>query len=94
MATTKDSVFVGTFIHSKSLDTLEYLQNTAVFVDRHGKIVLVEPECDLQRAKEALIPRLGWTLEGVNITIAGEGQFFFPGFIGMFRYVVSMLTRD
>lgn len=38
-----NQVFIGTFIHSKALDELEYLHNTAVFVDGStGKIVAVE----------------------------------------------------
>lgn len=82
MATTKNSVFIGTFIHSERLTTLQYLHNTAVFVSQDGKIVHLEPNCALPRAKEILIPRLGWDSENVEITVAKEGQFFFPGFIG------------
>ena len=81
--TNKNSLFLGSFIHSKSLDKLEYLHNTAVFVDNKGAIVLIEPECDQKKAEETLIPQLGWIVGEVNITTAKEGQFFFPGFIGL-----------
>lgn len=84
ISSVKHSLFLGTFIHSKSLDTLDYLHNTAVFVSENGKIVHVEPDCDQKRAEETLIPQLGWVVEQVDITIAKDGQFFFPGFIGMF----------
>ena len=78
----KDKLFVGTFIHSKKLDELEYLHDTAVCVDRSGKIVAVESQCDRRRAEETLYTRLGWHAPDVEVTVAEDGQFFFPGFIG------------
>lgn len=78
----KNQLFLGTFVHSKALDELEYLQDAALLVDKTGKIAAVEPKCDQARAEAELYPKLGWDAADVTVTKAGEGQFFFPGFIG------------
>jgi guanine deaminase len=75
-------VFLGSFVHSKSQDELEYLHNAAVCVDENGIIVAIEPNCGQSRAEERLYPRLGWSRGDVTIRTAREGEFFFPGFIG------------
>ncbi|KAK4125892.1 Metallo-dependent hydrolase [Parathielavia appendiculata] len=77
----KNKLFLGTFVHSKALDELEYLHNAAVCVDMSGTIVAVEVECDELRARETVLPRLGWEVAEVEVVEAKEGQFFFPGFI-------------
>jgi len=77
-----NKLFLGSFIHSSALDTLEYLHGAAVFVDGSGKIAAVEPDCDLARAEQELLPKLGWAREQTTVTACDEGQFFFPGFIG------------
>lgn len=78
-------LFLGTFIHSKTADALEYLEDTAVAVDATGVIVAVERGCGSEeQAKRQLYPRLGWTAaadEVVVVHAAGPGRFFFPGFI-------------
>lgn len=57
-----NSVFIGTFIHSRALDELEYLHNTAVFVEgATGTIVAVERECDLTRTLDETFNSLGWS---------------------------------
>lgn len=57
-----NQVFIGTFIHSKALDELEYLHNTAVFVEGStGTIVAVERECDHTRTLDETFNRLGWS---------------------------------
>ncbi|KAG8167286.1 hypothetical protein KVR01_002975 [Diaporthe batatas] len=58
-----NQVFIGTFIHSKTLDELEYLHNTAVFVEGGtGTIVAVERGRDnLTRALDETLDRLGWS---------------------------------
>ena len=81
--TAPNALYLGSFIHSKSLTELEYLHNTAIFVDSKGLIVHIEGDCDQKRAEDAFIPRLGWTVGEVSIRVAKEGQFFFPGFIGL-----------
>jgi len=77
------SLFLGLFIHCKSLEELEFLHDTAVLVDEKGVIVAIEPKCDQSRAEETLLPRLGWSREEVSVRVAKAGQFFFPGFIGL-----------
>lgn len=79
---TGKSLFVGTFIHCKTLDELEYWHNTAVFVDQKGTIVAIEKDCDQQQAEQTILPKLGWTTRDISVHIAKEHQFFFPGFIG------------
>lgn len=79
---TKNQLFVGSFIYSKTLDKLEYLHATAVFVDNDGKIVAVKSECDAEEAIATVLPQLGWDAADVHVTTCQEGQFFFPGFIG------------
>jgi guanine deaminase len=76
------SLFLGSFIHSKSLDELEFLHETAVCVDDKGVIVAIEKACDQKKTEETLFPKLGWAVGEVSVRIAEPGQFFFPGFIG------------
>ncbi|KAK4100221.1 Metallo-dependent hydrolase [Parathielavia hyrcaniae] len=77
----RNKLFLGTFVHSKALDELEYLHNAAVCVDTTGTIVAVEVDCDEPRAREIVLPGLGWDGAEVEVVKAKEGQFFFPGFI-------------
>jgi guanine deaminase len=76
------SLYLGSFIHSNSLDVLEYLHDAAVFVDEKGVIVAIERACDLKKAEEAIYPRLNWSSSEATVRTAKPGQFFFPGFIG------------
>ncbi|KAI8965863.1 guanine deaminase [Daldinia sp. FL1419] len=77
----KNQLLLGLFIHSIKLGRLEYLYDTAVCVDKSGKIVAVEQKCDQKKAEETIYPKLGWKTDDVTVTIAEDGQFFFPGFI-------------
>ncbi|KAI1075795.1 guanine deaminase [Whalleya microplaca] len=77
----KNQLFLGTFIHSKNLGELQYLHDTAICVNKSGKIVAIEQKHDRTKAEETLYPRLGWAVDDVVVTIGGDGQFFFPGFI-------------
>jgi guanine deaminase len=79
---TGKSLLLGSFIHSKSLDELEYLHDSAVCVDEKGVIVAIEKGCDLKKAEVTLFPKLGWSARDVTVKTAKPGQFFFPGFIG------------
>lgn len=76
------SLFLGTFVHSQTLDSLEFLHDTAICVDEKGIIAAVEPDCDLSKAQERVLPKLGWSVEHVKIWTTQPGDFFFPGFIG------------
>lgn len=80
----RNQVFLGSFIHSSKLDELKYMHKTAVFVEKSGKIVHREEDCDEQKANKILQGNLGWSPAGTEIVHAGDGDFFFPGFIGMF----------
>ena len=82
---TRHKLFLGSFVHCKALDELEYLHHAAVAVGKEGTIVAVERECDEARARETVLPRLGWGDDEVEVVKAREGQFFFPGFIGRSR---------
>ena len=76
------TLYLGSFVHSKSLDELDYLHDTAVLVDDKGVIVAIEPKCDQTKAEETLFPNLGWKTGEVSIRTSAPGQFYFPGFIG------------
>ncbi|KAI0159077.1 hypothetical protein BJ166DRAFT_593281 [Pestalotiopsis sp. NC0098] len=77
----RNQVFLGFFIHSSKLDELKYMHKTAVFVEKSGKIVHREEDCDEQKANKILQGNLGWSPAGTEIVHAGDGDFFFPGFI-------------
>ncbi|KAK3939838.1 Metallo-dependent hydrolase [Diplogelasinospora grovesii] len=87
MAEPSNKCFIGTFIHSKKLDELEYRHDTAVFVDSHGKIVAIEPlpSSSDQRAAAitAVYDHLQWRDSQTPIVQyeCREGEFYFPGFI-------------
>ena len=76
----KKQVFIGSFIHCLSKSELEYLHDTAVFVDEKGVILKVEGSCNLEKATE-MVKGLGWDGK-VDFKVGEKGQFFFPGFIG------------
>jgi len=84
MALGSRSLFVGTLIHSKSLDELEYLDDTAVFVNESGVIVSIKSAYSQATVEEieTIFQKLGWSREDVAIKTAKAGEFFFPGFIG------------
>ncbi|EON97688.1 putative guanine deaminase protein [Phaeoacremonium minimum UCRPA7] len=77
----QNQLFLGSFIHSKSLEELEFLHDAAICVDSNGKIVAVEQQCDQRKAEEAVYPKLGWTANEVKVNTCQDGQFYFPGFI-------------
>ncbi|KAH7327939.1 hypothetical protein B0I35DRAFT_345347 [Stachybotrys elegans] len=75
-------LLLGTFIHCKSVQELEYIHNAAVAVDGNGKIVGIERDHqDVEQAKGALLKSLAWSASDVEIHACKPGQFFFPGFI-------------
>ncbi|KAI4959024.1 hypothetical protein J4E86_002744 [Alternaria arbusti] len=75
-----NTVYVGPFVHSESLSTLEIQDRGAIFVDSSGMIRFVEK--DIQEGDlPNIIQQKGdsWT-DAKIVEIAGTG-FFFPGFI-------------
>ncbi|KAH8201108.1 hypothetical protein TruAng_004735 [Truncatella angustata] len=77
----KHQIFLGSFIHSSRLDELQYMHDTAVFVDESGTIVAVEQDCNESKADQVARERLGWTDNNMEIRQAKDGEFFFPGFV-------------
>jgi hypothetical protein len=87
MSPQRKLLLLGTFVHSKTQQHLEFLHNAGVAVDEQGKIAVIERDvADVSEAKERLVKRLGWNEAEVDVTVAAEGQFFFPGFVGEFGY--------
>lgn len=80
----KKSLMLGNFVHSDTRDTLSFLLGSAIAINEQGKIVGIE-DCsgDVDIAKKQLLQRLGWHENEVEILVCKQGQFFFPGFIGM-----------
>lgn len=79
------TIFAGTFIHCKKVtDPLEIWEDAVVVVggDGNGKILRIE------KGGEGLVERVRGELEGegfgeVFVRRTGEGEFYFPGFIGL-----------
>jgi guanine deaminase len=92
MSPQKRTLFLGSFVHCKTLDALETWHDAAVFVDERGVIVAIEKEMDLKRAKDTLIPRMGWMEEEYAVRATKKGEFFFPGFIG--RFIFYLYHKD
>lgn len=76
-----NTLYLGTFVHSKTLTDLDYLHATAVAVDTTGTIVAIEPITP--DVTTALPLRLGWQPSTTTLVHANQdgSQFFFPGFI-------------
>ena len=74
----ENTVYYGTFVHSKADGGLETIKSGAIGVDAAGKIAWVEREVD---DVESCKKKQGWDSAAV-VRLPGEG-FFFPGFIGM-----------
>ncbi|CAG9939104.1 unnamed protein product [Clonostachys rosea f. rosea IK726] len=72
-------VFLGTFVHSKSRAELEYMHDTAIYVDEHGVIVKVQTSGS--DTVEETLEDLGWDAASVDRHVSTDGQFFFPGLI-------------
>jgi len=79
----KPAVYLGTFIHSKSLTEIDILHDAAIFVDEQGKIVAIEKDIKDVDGALSICPKLGWETEEVIARACGREQFFFPGFIGL-----------
>lgn len=87
----KPAVYLGTFIHCKSLAEIEILHDAAVFVNEQGKIVAIEK--DIKDVDAALLhaAKLDWDTQEVVARACGREQFFFPGFIGISSTVINIL---
>jgi guanine deaminase len=76
------AVYLGTFIHCKSLTEIEILHDAAVFVNEQGKIVAIERDIKDVDAALSHAAKLGWDTQEVIARACGREQFYFPGFIG------------
>lgn len=87
MSPQRKLLLLGTFVHSKTQQHLEFLHNAAVAVDEQGKIAAIERDvAEASEAQARLLTQLGWDEAEVDVTAAAEGQFFFPGFVGEFLF--------
>ena len=85
-------VFIGSFIYSRNLDELEILHDTAVFVDGQGQIKAVTKDLKNTQDDTALedtYKQLGWNKPDITVNRCKNGQFFFPGFIGMYLALID-----
>ncbi|KAJ2906349.1 Metallo-dependent hydrolase [Zalerion maritima] len=82
----KHALFMGTFVHSKALDELEYLHDTCVAVSApEGIIAAIEKgiEGSADDVKSTMVKKLGWN-DAVEVTdhrSSGKEGWFFPGFV-------------
>ncbi|KAK0764485.1 hypothetical protein N5P37_003887 [Trichoderma harzianum] len=82
MSPQRKLLLLGTFVHSKTQQDLDFLHKAGIAVDAHGKIAAIERDAhDLSEVKARLLAKLGWDEAEVDVTEATEGQFFFPGFV-------------
>lgn len=91
MSPQRKLLLLGTFVHSKTQQDLDFLHKAGIAVDTHGKIAAIERDAhDLSEVKARLLAKLGWDETEVDVTEAAEGHFFFPGFVGEFEEIPSL----
>ncbi|UKZ73552.1 hypothetical protein TrVFT333_001199 [Trichoderma virens FT-333] len=82
MSPQRKLLLLGTFVHSKTRQDLDFLHKAGIAIDVQGKIAAIERDAqDLSEVKARLLGKLGWDEAEVDVTEAAEGQFFFPGFV-------------
>ncbi|KAL7788969.1 hypothetical protein V8C37DRAFT_387415 [Trichoderma ceciliae] len=82
MSPQRKLLLLGTFVHCRTQQDLEFLHNAGMAVGAQGKIVAVERDAtDVSEVKARLLQKLDWNEAEVDVTEAAEGQFFFPGFV-------------
>ncbi|MCJ1316935.1 hypothetical protein MMC15_002256 [Xylographa vitiligo] len=78
----KRTTYVGTFIHSLTLDAIEVVEFGIIGVDEKGVIAFVEKDCTTTELEEVVRSRHGW--EEWETVMVGDGTsttFLFPGFV-------------
>lgn len=75
------TIFIGPFVHCKSLDELDICEHGAIGVDENGVIAFIERHVGGQDA-DPIAKKHAWVNPKV-VKIYDTG-FFFPGFIGNF----------
>ncbi|MCJ1432804.1 hypothetical protein MMC27_002161 [Xylographa pallens] len=78
----KRTIYIGTFIHSLSLDVLEVVEFGIIGVNEKGVIAFVEKDCTIAELQEVVKSRYGWEeWETVKIGDGASTTFLFPGFV-------------
>lgn len=92
MSMMKTTVYAGTFIQCRTLTDLEIWEDTVVVVGGsgrwEGKILRIEKAGE--EGLEKFIERICGELLGEGEVVArrtGEGEFYFPGFIGLWTFL-------
>ena len=76
------TIYLGPFVHCKSLTELDICPIGAIGVDENGTISFMDRDA---KVNDYAVTKEGWAkAEIVRIKDAG---FFFPGFIGMRHYL-------
>lgn len=83
------TIYLGTFVHSKSLSELEICDQGAIGVDSAGVIKFVER--DVVRIEDVKAKYEEW--EDAEVVRVEDG-FFFPGFIGMYDLYIFVGRVD
>lgn len=81
------TIYIGPFIHCESLTELDIVVNGKIGVGEDGKIAFVLRDAD---SREAPTPD-GW--EKAKIVKTEDNGFFFPGFIGISKWLSNDMAR-
>lgn len=81
MTLLQKTLYIGRFIHCKTLTELDICDNGTIGVDENGNIAFVERQGADAGLGNGINVREGW--EGAKVVRCDEDGFFFPGFIGM-----------
>lgn len=90
MAPLKNTIYLGPFVHSKTLKELEICENGAIGVDETGVIRFVER--GVESVEEVVKKFESWN-DAKVVRVKGEG-FFFPGFVGRCFICYSFASRE
>lgn len=75
----KRTLYVGPFVHSKSLQDLEICEQGIIGVDENGRIAFIE-----RAGNEAAVAAEKHRWNSYDVVRIRDNGFFFPGFIGRF----------
>ncbi|MCJ1281415.1 hypothetical protein MMC26_000734 [Xylographa opegraphella] len=78
----KRTIYIGTFIHSLTLDAVEVVESGSIGVDEKGVIAFIEKDCAIAELAEVVKGRHGWKeWEVVKVGDGTSTTFLFPGFV-------------
>lgn len=81
------TIYVGSFVHSKSLTELDVCEKGAIGVDEEGVIRYVERGGEGVEVLQKVQEKEGGWRDAEVVKIRGNG-FFFPGFVGMYGFLL------